>query len=101
MKLGSNRISLELLDPSGECRDSASHSFNIKDFATPKFTVSASVTRKPHYVVGDTVEVGVHAQYYAGGTPWPKQLVPWGASASAVCSPDAAGGAAGHSIAAR
>ncbi len=62
--LGQARI--ELRTTGGDVYGYATHYFDIQEFRTPEFEVSASVNEGPHFAGGEAIAT-VEAKYYAGG----------------------------------
>ncbi|MEX2627891.1 MAG: MG2 domain-containing protein, partial [Ilumatobacteraceae bacterium] len=72
--LGPARVELQLAP--GDGGERSQHSFQIQDFRTPEFEVTARNESAPPFFVAEPATVAVDAAYYAGG-PLPDAEVNW------------------------
>lgn len=73
---GSAYVEISLVGPAGAALTSAFHDFDVQDFRTPEFEVTARTESSGPYYVGEPATVAAYAEYFAGG-PLPDAEVDW------------------------
>lgn len=78
---GSGYVELQLLGTSADAFTTSGHEFQVQDFRTPEFEVTARTESPAPYFLGEPATVAVDAEYFAGG-PLPDAEVAWLVSTS-------------------